>query len=42
LYYAALEHRDRIDAGVVMPSVSCKTGEASRRADNAPAETGKI
>jgi hypothetical protein len=35
LYYAALEHRDRIDPEVVMTSVSWKMGKA-------PAEPSKI
>jgi hypothetical protein len=41
LYYAALEHRDRMDPEVVMPSVSRKTGKAKRRLDEAPAKAGK-
>jgi hypothetical protein len=42
LYYAALEHRDKIDREVVMPSVGWKTGEAKQRINQAPAEPSKI
>jgi len=42
LYYAALEHRDRIGPEVVMPSVSWKTGKAKQRISKAPAEPSKI
>jgi hypothetical protein len=42
LYYAALEHRDRVDPEVVMTSVSRKTGKAKRRVNKAPAEHSKI
>jgi len=42
LYYAALEHRDRIDPEVVMPSVSWKTGKGKQRINKAPAEPSKI
>ena len=42
LYYAALEHRDRIDSEVVMPSVSWKTGKAKQRINEALAEPSKI
>jgi hypothetical protein len=40
LYYAALEHRDRIDPEVVTPSVSWKT--AKQRINEAPAEPREI
>jgi hypothetical protein len=40
LYYAALEHRDRIDPEVVMPGVSWKT--AKERIDKAFAEPREI
>jgi hypothetical protein len=39
LYYAALEHGDRIDPEAVMPSVSWKT--AKQRIKEAPAEPSK-
>jgi hypothetical protein len=42
LYYAALEHRDRIDSEVMMPGVSWNTSKAKRRIDEAPAEPRKI
>jgi hypothetical protein len=42
LYYAALEHRDRIDQEVVMPRVSWKPGKATQRINKAPAEPSKI
>ncbi|HEV2094688.1 MAG TPA: hypothetical protein VGR18_16140 [Rubrobacter sp.] len=42
LYYAALEHRDRIDPEVVMPSVSWKMGKAKRCVNKASAEPSKI
>jgi hypothetical protein len=40
LYYAALEHRDRIDPEVVMPGVSWET--AKERIDRAFAELSEI
>jgi hypothetical protein len=42
LYYAAQEHRDRIDSEVVMPGVSWKMSKAKRRLEEAPAEPSKI
>jgi hypothetical protein len=41
LYFAALEHWNRIDPEVV-PSVSWKTGKAKQRINKAPAEPSKI
>ena len=42
LYFAALEHWNRIDPEVVMPSVSWKTSKAKQRINKAPAEPSKI
>jgi len=42
LYYAALEHRDRIGQEVVMPSVGWKTDEVKKRINKASAEASKI
>jgi hypothetical protein len=42
LYFAALEHWNRIDPGVVMPSVSWKAGKAKKRINKAPAGPSKI
>ncbi|HJQ27730.1 MAG TPA: hypothetical protein VJ827_00185 [Rubrobacter sp.] len=39
LYYAALQHRDRIDPDVVMTSVGWKTGEAKQRVTPAEPST---
>ncbi|MGI9122091.1 MAG: hypothetical protein ACR2FR_04280 [Rubrobacter sp.] len=40
LYYAALEHHDRIDQDVVMPSVSWRT--ARRHVHKAPVEPSTL
>lgn len=42
MYFAALEHWNRIDPGVVMPSVSWKAGKAKKRINKAPAGSSKI
>src|SRR5918992_4998149 len=38
----AIEHRDRIDRDVVMPSVNWRTGKAKQRINKAPAEPSTI
>jgi hypothetical protein len=42
LYFAALEHWNRIDPEVVMPSVSWKVDKAKQGINKAPAEPSKI
>ena len=38
----AMEHKDRVDAEVVMPSVNWKTGRVRRRVNKAPAQPSTI
>jgi hypothetical protein len=37
-----MEHRDRVDLEVVMPSVSWKSGKDKRRINKAPAEPSTL